>query len=428
MLDYTNLQKEIIVNTNYDNEIVKKKILQDVQIKKFCAYGFLKNLKFFEPYLIIFLMSKGLNLFEIGILISIREVIVNLFEIPSGIIADYFGRKKELYLCFGFYIVSFGIFFMTNGFMMAMFAMMFFGLGEAFRSGTHKAMIYTYLDSKNWESEKTFVYGRTRSFSLIGSAISSVMGVVLILVVPDERYIFLFSIVPYILDLLLIISYPKFLDKADKSKNSSFKDIIYSFIKGLKGNYKLRRILVEEGMSEATFAFMKDLIGPIMEVIIVGSGVFVIAGLSMEDNLKIILGLVYAIFNLFGSYFSKRAYLIKGDRKSITCLYYFHIGIAVACLLLSLSMRQYVLVIVIYVALYILHSIRKPMFMDEVDNHIEKSSRATTISISSQIKSVFLMVFAPVLGFVADTIGVRSVMIILCVIFVVTIPLLKFKD
>ena len=31
---------------------------------------------------------------------------------------------------------------------MAALAMAFFGLGEAFRSGTHKAMIYTYLERK----------------------------------------------------------------------------------------------------------------------------------------------------------------------------------------------------------------------------------------------------------------------------------------
>ena len=73
----------------------QKMIRSDLQIKKFCAYGFLKNLKFFEPYLLIFLMGKGISLFEIGILISVREIIINVFEIPSGVIADYFGRKRN---------------------------------------------------------------------------------------------------------------------------------------------------------------------------------------------------------------------------------------------------------------------------------------------------------------------------------------------
>ena len=166
------------------SDTIFAEIRADHQIKKFCAYGFLKNLKFFEPYLLIFLMSKGLSLFEIGVLIGIREIIINVFEIPSGMIADCFGRKKELYACFTFYILSFLFCFFLESFLTAAVAMGLFGLGEAFRSGTHKAMIYTYLDQKGWQKQKTFVYGRTRSFSLIGSAFSALLGILLILWAP----------------------------------------------------------------------------------------------------------------------------------------------------------------------------------------------------------------------------------------------------
>ena len=71
----------------------KMEIRKDKQIKKFCAYGFLKDLRFFEPYLLIFLMGKGIDLFQISILIAVRELIINIFEIPSGFISDYFGRN-----------------------------------------------------------------------------------------------------------------------------------------------------------------------------------------------------------------------------------------------------------------------------------------------------------------------------------------------
>ena len=128
----------------------RKDILKDFQVKKFCIYGFLKNLKFFEPYLIIYLMGNNINLFQMGVLIAVREIIINLFEIPSGFIADYFGRKKEMYFCFVFYIISFIFFFFTDTFTLAIGGMIFWGLGEAFKSGTHKAMIYTYLDYQGW--------------------------------------------------------------------------------------------------------------------------------------------------------------------------------------------------------------------------------------------------------------------------------------
>lgn len=85
-------------------------IKEDKLIWKFCFYGFFKNLKFFEPYLFIYLLSKDLSFLEIGILYSIREAFKYIFEVPSGIIADNYGKRNELMTCFLFYIASFVFF------------------------------------------------------------------------------------------------------------------------------------------------------------------------------------------------------------------------------------------------------------------------------------------------------------------------------
>ena len=103
-------------------------IKRDSQILKFSMYGFLKNLRFFEPYLIIYLLSFDISLFQIGILYSIREIITYIFEIPSGIIADQYGKKSELMMCFVFYIISFVFFFIGTKYSIIIIAMIFFGL------------------------------------------------------------------------------------------------------------------------------------------------------------------------------------------------------------------------------------------------------------------------------------------------------------
>ena len=71
-------------------------ITKNRQYYKFSFYGFLKNLRFFDAFFILFLIGKGLSFTQIGILYAVREIIINVFEIPSGIIADTFGRKKAL--------------------------------------------------------------------------------------------------------------------------------------------------------------------------------------------------------------------------------------------------------------------------------------------------------------------------------------------
>ncbi|MFA7423200.1 MAG: MFS transporter, partial [Acholeplasmataceae bacterium] len=119
--------------------------LHKKQITKFGFYGLLKNLRFFEPYMLIYFLTSGINLFYIGILFSIREIIVYIFEIPSGVIADRYGKKTELVICFLFYITSFVIFFIGREFYIFVIAMILYALGEAFRSGTHKSMIMAFL-------------------------------------------------------------------------------------------------------------------------------------------------------------------------------------------------------------------------------------------------------------------------------------------
>jgi len=154
------------------------------QMFKFGMYGFLKNLRFFEPYIIIFFLASELNLFKVGILISIREIIKYVFEIPSGVIADQHGKKSELAMCFVFYIISFVLFFIggiQQSFLIFIVAMIFYGFGEAFRSGTHKSMIMQFLDKEDIEESKSMVYGQTRSMSLIGSMVMSIVSIVFVL-------------------------------------------------------------------------------------------------------------------------------------------------------------------------------------------------------------------------------------------------------
>ena len=77
------------------------------QFRKFCAYGFLKNLLFFEPFLILFLRDAGLNYTQIGLLISFQLITQNILEIPAGILADSMGRRRTLMASFAFYIAAF---------------------------------------------------------------------------------------------------------------------------------------------------------------------------------------------------------------------------------------------------------------------------------------------------------------------------------
>lgn len=405
----------------------KQEILHSIQIKKFSAYGFLKNLRFFEPYLLIFLLGNGLSLFQIGLLYSIREIVTNLFEVPSGIVADYFGKKKELCLCFISYILSFILFFLCQSFSSAAIAMVFFGLGEALRSGTHKAMIYTYLEHKHWTNYKTFVYGKTRSSSLLGSAISSALSIILILNLPSSNYIFLASIIPYLLDFALIASYPSYLDAPAMKNNQKFTGLAITALGDLIKNKPLRHLLIGNGIFEASIDSIKDLIQPILETIIVGSGLLLLTTATPEDNLKIILGLVYGLVYLISALASRKSYLLRQATSGEHLLNILYVSLALATLSLALWMKQPLFVIGLFLIMYILRNLRKPIYVDIIDDYMKAEERATVLSVSSQLKSLILVILAPLVGYVADHYAMNQVMLLVGGLLLILYPFIRIN-
>ncbi len=141
---------------------------------RFSIYGLLKNQRYYEPFLILALREKGLSFFQIGILIGFREICINLFEVPSGAVADLYGRRLAMISSFSVYIVSFLLFGWSQSLTLLYGVMLFLAMGDAFRTGTHKAIIFDWLQLEGRGNESTKVYGYTRSWSQIGSATSVV--------------------------------------------------------------------------------------------------------------------------------------------------------------------------------------------------------------------------------------------------------------
>lgn len=389
------------------HELIKK----NNQIKKFCLYGFLKNLMFFEPYLYIYLIQvMHLSLFQIGTLFSIRGIIIYIFEVPSGIFADQYGKKTELMICFIFYIASFFFFFLGGSYAIVAVAMVFFGLGEAFRSGTHKAMIYAYLEQKDWFEHKTFVYGRTRSFSLIGSSLSAFTAIFLIIKLPRMQSIFLFSIIPYILDFLLIWSYPDTLNQPVEITISIKKYFTYSIkqLKNVFANKSLRKVVISSSLFDAIFKVLKDYIQPILKDIILVSGIYLIASMEAAAQLKIILGLIYGVMYIFGSLVSRNVYRLNLKFKSdkLMDISFDILGIVFFIMFFAIKTKIMLAVILLYFFLYLLKDGRRPLAVDVFGDYMRKNERATVMSIESQVGSFFMIVLAPLFGYIADRFGI----------------------
>ena len=183
----------------------------------------------------LILIYWGLNLYQIGLLSSVIYGVAYLVEIPAGAIADNFGLKRVLLTAFVMYIVSF-LFYAGAGIMKTqvhrivalVIASAFYGLGEAFRSGVHKAMILRFLDKHGLIKHKA-LYTLDRSYSNLGSALNALGSIGLVIVLKSNyKMFFLVSAIPFVLDFMMVSTYPSYMNETPLEKKNKTMGAIMS--------------------------------------------------------------------------------------------------------------------------------------------------------------------------------------------------------
>jgi MFS family permease len=409
----------------------RKSFNKDVQYFKFCLYGFLKNLEFFEAFQILFLLENGLTFLQIGLLYSIREITRNLLEIPAGIFSDALGRRKTLIFSFGFYIVSFLIFYFSHRYTAFVAAMIVYSLGDAFRTGTHKAMIFDYLKIKGWIDQKVYYYGHTRSWSQIGSAVSALIAAILIFYSGSFRVIYLYSAVPYFLDLLLISSYPKALDGEvalfDKSRIfQNFKKVFIDF-KSAVLNLRVLKALVNLSAHTGYYSAVKDYLQPVLQTLVLSLPIMLAYKESQRTSL--IVGGVYFIVFLLTSVSARYAGGFSSRFRNlaiplnITLIAGLVMGLTSGIMYIQ---NLILLAVIFYIGIFVLENLRKPIGIAYVTENIDHHILATVLSAESQVHALIAAICAPLIGFLADRFGlgyaiagVSGLMIILSPVYFV---------
>jgi MFS family permease len=403
---------------------------RNAQFYKFCLYGFLKNLRFYEPFLMLFFLEKGLDYLQIGTLYAVREVCINLVEIPSGVVADSLGRRRSMAVSFLSYILSFIVFFVADSYWVLLAAMVVYAGGEAFRTGTHKAMIFEYLRMHGWGHLKTHYYGHTRAWSQAGAAISALIAAFLVFWRGSYAPIFLFTIIPYLLDLVLILSYPANLDgprhASDKTVAEEFSAVLKSLLVSLRDK-RLLRAIANQALYSGYYKACKDYLQPILKSFALALPVL----LALQDDQRtaIITGVVYAVLYGLTVYASKSsgawseryATLATPLNRMLVAGLLFGLVSGFAYLL-----GVPLLAIALYVGIHMVENLRKPMGIAYVTERMDQASMASSLSVESQAETLFAVVIALLLGLFSNLWGLGTALVAvsgICILFAILLRL-----
>lgn len=371
-----------------------------------------------------------MSFFEIGILYAVREIFINLFEIPSGIIADAFGRRKTLASSFIIYIFAFIIFYLGAEFQLFILGMLMYAVGDAIRTGINKAMIIEYLKRTEQIESKVSYYGHTRSWSQIGSALSSLAGGILVFYHQNLDIIFLFSIVPYLLDLVNVISYPKYLDEGVNQTEllkNRFKFTIKTFWDVIRQK-DLLKSLVNVSIYSGYYKSIKDFIQPFLKTLIIQLPILLF--LTEYQKVGLFLGLVYFIIFLNNSFASRKSLEISNMFSSQINFLNISLFVGIAIGLASGLMMNFFasfLVIILFVAVLFIENARKPAGVALITDKSHENVNASVISVSSQLSSIFSALFVMMIGYMADLLGVGIAISVISILIILFFPLIKLK-
>jgi MFS family permease len=368
-------------------------------IFRFSLYGFLKNQRYFEAFLYLAFLEKGLDFFQIGLLVAARSIAVNLCEVPSGAIADVFGRRRLMLLSLSSYIAGFVALGAADHVAALAAGMALLGFGDAFRSGTHKAMVFAWLAAQDRTDERVRVYGYTRSWSKFGSAASVVAGAVIVLVSDTYSWVFYATVVPYVAGLVNLLGYPAALDgeaAASPSLGRAVRHMAEAVGAAVRRS-SLRRLVLEAMGFDGVFAAVKDYLQPVLEAAAIAAAAGLLAAggdLSDTQRTALLVGPVYVILFLLSGVASRRSHAVSdaaGGEDRAARVLWGAVGLVFAVMLAAGWAGASAPLVVTFVALHVLHNLWRPILISRFDVHGDESHGASILSLESQAQRLAVL-------------------------------------
>ena len=379
------------------------------------AYSCLVQMLFFGAVSVPFFLHRaGMNYTQMFILEAIFALSLLLLEIPTGIVADRYGRKTSLFCGSILSAISFFIFGMFTGFPLYVVAEIVCGLGLSLISGADRALLYDLLVKHNSADQATSVFSRFDGWATAGRLVAFPLGSLLVSsgLLPYKTAlgaVFVLSGIAVLLGSMIVLWVTE-----PTSGPYEKKQFLRAGVDGLKFIFtqkRLRRFALNfASISSLTFFMFWFYQSLLLQ-----------NGFSVSIN-----GFVAAGFNLLAMIL-----LFWGQRINQK------VGLKNALFLSSLIPGLLFLAIffidgavIAFVAIFgvtVLKLYRKPILSALMNVEIEGHNRATVLSGVSMLERLGTMILYPVAGILAD-ISLKWAFLIIGVAVVILSFALKVRD
>ncbi len=369
-------------------------------IWRFWAYKFFLSLHFFGAVLVPFFTDwGGLTRFQMLLIQSWFMLWIFLLEVPTGAIADYFGRKYSLGL--GALVVSVGavIYGSTPNVWIFLLGEFMFALAFALASGADEAWLYDTLKSQGKEHESKKLLGRLYSINMLGIMLAAPFGS-LIATRFDLNYPMIFSGIPFLIAGLLAWSLPEPKIHSDVSERERYMDVLKSGLAFWWSHAQLK-IMALDAIGVATAAyFVIWFYQPLLQMAHIPLAYF---------------GWFHALF--VAAEIVVAANFVKLEKLAGSATNYLRLtALVTGVMFLVVAWFPDPIVIGLFVLLAGGFGLSRLQFMS-IHMHalIPSDKRATVISSVSMLRRFALVIAGPLMGFMSD-ISLRGSLVIIALL------------
>lgn len=366
------------------------------------------GLLFFLPILALYYERSLFSVTNVAIIFSIEAIASAIFEMPTGAIADLFGRKRTIILANITSLVALVFLYIGGDMIIFILYAIINSLARSLSSGTDSALIYDTLKQENKQHFYKKAIGVHYALWPLGASIGSIIGGYVSKV--SLSFPVLISFVPLLASTLLtfFLKEPHY----KKEKNRNIISHMMSSSKFILSNRQLI-ILMIGGFILMAFGETIHLLGPLF---------FEFKEIPIEY-----FGWIAAFlfgFSSLGHYFSYSISEKIGNKSALI------LSVFLSPLLLLIStLTTNITSIIIFIVPSLFFGLRNPIINYLINVEVPSSKRATIISTQSFIGQLGLAAFAPLVGYFAEIYTINVAFSISAILmFIVTILYLFLRD
>ncbi len=358
------------------------------------------------PVIVLFYQDNAMGMHDIFVLKAIYSVAIVVMEIPSGWMADVWGRKKTLILgsilgSAGFLMYSF-----SYGFFAFVLAEIVLGIGHSFVSGADSAMLFDSLKADNKTEKYIKEEGRITSFGNFAEAIAGVLGGFLAAIGLRTPFYFQFAVAAIAIPAALTLIEPAFKTPGD---SHSIKKLVQNIRTTFVHHQNLRiAILLSAITGTATLTFAW-LVQPYFKAI----------HLPVE-----MFGIFWTALNLtvgVSSVFAHKVELFLGKRNTLLLIIILLSG---GYFLSGIVITYYGLAFLFL--FYMIRGIATPVLKNRLNLYTESDVRATMLSVRNFIIRITFALIGPLLGWITDNISLNKAFILAGAIYLLSALIIVF--